>query len=227
MGDGSADTRKPNSDFTAKMRLRVSPGLRQAPVMAFMICLLLLGSACANDGRQSQNGTDADELRRQIDQWLINATDLPLNYAQARFTDIEDPVGVGRAVTYHGANPVTQSWVNVSQFIVVFPDAESSIAGYERYLAKAIPPAYADSWPMPPELEDLEARADQLAGGCYSVQIDDLPMRGCRIVGRYGTVVTELYANVFEDRWLTMAELRRLLERADARLAAARDSDQN
>lgn len=203
------------------------PRLRRlVPTIAVLLCLAYLGSACSI-GRSPSESDETTEIRRRINQWMINATDLPLNYAQARFTDIEDPVGVGRAVTYHGANPVTQSWVNVSQFIVVFPDAESSIAGYERYLAKAIPPAYADSWPMPPELEDLEARADQLAGGCYSVQIDDLPMRGCRIVGRYGTVVTELYANVFEDRWLTMAELRRLLERADARLAAARDSDQN
>jgi hypothetical protein len=37
-------------------------------------------------------------------------------------------------------------------------------------------------------------------------------------MARYDDVVMTLYANVFEDRWLTMAQFKRLLERVDARV---------
>ena len=54
-----------------------------------------------------------------------------------------------------------------------------------------------------------------------TVSADGIPMRSCRVVARYGGLVSTPYANVFEDRWLTMPQFRRLVERFDQRLVDA------
>jgi len=49
-------------------------------------------------------------------------------------------------------------------------------------------------------------------------------LRRCVIVARYDDMVTILYGKVFKDRWMTMAQFRRLLERVDKHMNDARVS---
>ncbi|MFZ2618471.1 MAG: hypothetical protein WA077_21005, partial [Anaerolineae bacterium] len=58
---------------------------------------------------------------------------------------------------------------------------------------------------------------------CNPGVLNDIPVRTCRVTARYGDLVTTIRAQIFEDRWLTMAQFRHLLERVDAKMEAIRE----
>lgn len=68
----------------------------------------------------------------------------------------------------------------------------------------------------------MQSHADKMVVACLPLSINDLPTKSCRVVAQYDDMVTILRGAVFEDRWLTMPQFRRLLERVDARMEAAR-----
>ncbi|MFZ1474257.1 MAG: hypothetical protein WAV79_15150, partial [Anaerolineae bacterium] len=53
--------------------------------------------------------------------------------------------------------------------------------------------------------------------------INDIPNQSCSFIASYGQLITVIHAQVFEDRWLTMAQFRHLLERVDAKMEALRE----
>ncbi|MGB3060842.1 MAG: hypothetical protein WBD79_16675 [Anaerolineae bacterium] len=53
--------------------------------------------------------------------------------------------------------------------------------------------------------------------------INDIPNQSCSFIASYGQLITVIHAQVFEDRWLTMAQFRHLLERVDAKMEAIRE----
>ncbi|MGB4805857.1 MAG: hypothetical protein WBV59_24675, partial [Anaerolineae bacterium] len=93
---------------------------------------------------------------------------------------------------------------------------------YEEAVAAMIPVGYADKWPWPSEL-NFTTHADQIRIGCNPGMFNGIKAVTCRITARYGNLVTTLYGQVFEDRWLTMAQFRHLLERVDAKMEAIRE----
>jgi hypothetical protein len=147
----------------------------------------------------------------------LNATDLPFGWGHRWSNTITEPDGYGLHVVYYGANPRSQSYVNVNQRLVYYRTVESSQAAYQAAVAQAIPAVAAHKWVRPPEL-DFPARADEMTIACLPGRINGIYHRACRVMARYDDVVMTLYANVFEDRWLTMAQFKRLLERVDARV---------
>jgi hypothetical protein len=148
---------------------------------------------------------------------MMDATDLPFGWGHRWSDSIKTPDGFGQRVTYYGANPRSQPYVNVSQYLVYYRTVEHSRAAYQAAVAEAIPAAYADKWIRPPEL-DFTARADEMTIACLPGRMEGIYLRSCSFIARYADVVMTVYANVFEDRWLTMAQFRRLVERVDARV---------
>jgi hypothetical protein len=151
----------------------------------------------------------------------MNATDLPFGWGHPGDASIKSPDGYGLRVVYYGADPHSQSYVNVSQDLVYYRTVALSQVAYRAAVAEAIPTTYADKWVRPPEL-DLAAHADEMTIACLPGRINGIYHRACKVIARYDDVVMTLYANVFEDRWLTMAQFRRLLERVDARANSIR-----
>ncbi len=163
--------------------------------------------------------TQAAIRRHGLD--TMNATDLPFGWGRPRDASIKSPDGYGLRVVYYGADPHGQSYVNVSQDLMYYRTVALSQAAYRAAVAEAIPAAYANKWVRPPEL-DFTARADEMTIACLPGWINDIYHRACKVIARYDDVVMTLYANVFEGRWLTMAQFRRLLERVDARVNSIR-----
>lgn len=151
----------------------------------------------------------------------MNATDLPFEWGHRWSDSIKGPDGYGLRVVYYGADPRGQSYVNVSQDLVYYRTVELSQVAYRVAVAAAIPAAYANEWVRPLEL-DFVARADEMTIACLPGRINGIYHRSCKVVARYDDAVMTLYANVFEDRWLTMMQFRRLLERVDARINSIR-----
>ncbi|MBM4461542.1 MAG: hypothetical protein FJ011_27930 [Chloroflexi bacterium] len=148
---------------------------------------------------------------------MMNATDLPLRWGHRWSDSIKTTDGFGQLVSYYGANPRSQPFVKVSQSLVYYRAVELSQVAYQVAVAEAIPAAYAHKWVRPPEL-DFAVRANEITIACLPGRIEGIYHRSCKVIARYNDVVMTLYANVFEDRWLTMAQFRRLLERVDARV---------
>ncbi len=54
-----------------------------------------------------------------------------------------------------------------------------------------------------------------------AVEANGVPMQSCSAVARYDQIVMTVYGNVFQDRWLTMSQFQRLLERLEQRAREA------
>ncbi len=181
-----------------------------ATVLALILSVAVLAACMPSDPLKQaairRHGWDA-----------LNATDLPFGWGHPWDNTITEPDGYGLQVVYYGANPRSQSYVNVNQRLVYYRTAESSQAAYQAAVAEAIPASAAHKWVRPPEL-DFTAHADEVTIACLPGRMEGIYLRSCSFIARYDDVVMTVYANVFEDRWLTMAQFKRLLERVDARV---------
>lgn len=194
--------------------------LQRRPQLLRAIALALILSAAVLVACMPSDPLAQAAIRRHG--WdSINATDLPFGWGHPWDKTIKEPDGYGLRVVYYGADPRSQSYVNVSQDLVYYRTVELSQASYQAAVAAAIPASAAHKWVRPPEL-DFTARADEMTIACLPGRINDIYHRACRVIARYDDVVMTVYANVFEDRWLTMAQFRRLLERVDARVNSIR-----
>ncbi len=182
-----------------------------SPVVCFLIifCLmaLLLLSSCIRDEMPPA-------VRQRVRLGLIDGADLPFGWGYRSGGPLDVPGGYGQGVGFHGADPVKYPFVLVTQTLEIYPDESASRAAFQARVDEAIPPGYADVWVQPPEL-DFRGNADEIKIACMSVHINGIPTRSCRVTARYGELVTTLWGNVFEDRWMTMAQFRYLVERLD------------
>jgi len=160
-------------------------------------------------------------IRQQVRLGLIDGADLPFGWGYRSGGPLDVPGGYGQDVGFHGADPGKYPFVLVTQTLEVYPDESASRAAFLARVNEAIPPNYADVWIQPPEL-DFRGNADEIKIACMSVHINGIPTRTCEVIARYGKLVTTLFANVFEDRWLTMAQFRHLVERLDQHMQDAR-----
>lgn len=162
---------------------------------------------------------DSSLVLRRFGTGMVDATDLPFGWGDRRMTVAEVPGAIGRNVTYYAEGP-GRSYVNVGQQMRIYPDENTAQIAYEEIVAQAFPAKSADRWLTPTELE-FTGRADQLKIACLPGSINGMPFQGCNVVARYKDMVMDLTANVFEDRWLTMEQFRRLVERVDAKMYQA------
>lgn len=189
---------------------RVSPGIL-AHAVIFVWAVALNVSCQAPDG--------SEYAMRRFATGMVDATDLPFGWGDRRSTAAEVPGAIGRNITYYAEGP-GRSYVNVGQQMMIYPDESAARLAYETIVAESFPAEYADRWLTPPELE-FQGRSDQMKIACLSGAINGIPFEGCSVVARYKDMVMDLTANVFENRWLTMEQFRRLVERVDAKMYRA------
>jgi hypothetical protein len=155
----------------------------------------------------------------------IRTTDLPSGWyhdAGGRGDrDRENEGIVSRWVQFRGSR-TKLAGVLVSQELIDYPDLDLATESYAEIAGQEFP---AENWIWPEHIQ-FESKADQFRLACLAVEAIDgeldnvyAGMHHCTAVGRYGTLVSVIYANVFRDQWLTFDDLQRLLEAADARLA--------
>ncbi len=162
-------------------------------------------------------------IRQQVRLGLIDRADLPSGWGYRSGKPLNVPGGYGQDVGFHGADPNKYSFVLVTQTLEIYPNESASRAAFQTRVDEAIPPGYADVWFQLPEL-DFRGNTDEIKVACMSVHVNGIATRSCRVIARYGEMVTTLYGNVFEDRWLTMTQFRHLVERLDQHMQDARVS---
>ena len=156
----------------------------------------------------------------------MDVADLPALWGHRTGQTLHRSDAVGRRVTYYGPGSQIVSWIYVTQDVFIYPNEAESHNGFETLVDEAIPADYASEWPRPPDL-DFSGHADELAVGCRSGRVDDIPLRSCHMIARYGDMTMWVTANVFDDRWITMPQFGRLLERLDAKLESARKAPES
>jgi hypothetical protein len=149
----------------------------------------------------------------------IQQGDVPDGYVR-QTAQVRELLGVeGRLFYFLGAGR-QQRWVAVSQEVYVFDNPDLAKHAFEERLATMIPSRSADKHVYPSVLL-FPHQADQLQGGCLPSNINGIESNSCVVVARYDDMVIMLVANVFEDRWLTITDFRRVLEAMDRRAVAA------
>lgn len=193
--------------------MRINPvSLGAIAHAAIIVWVVVLNLSC-----QAPDGSEY--AMRRFATGMVDATDLPFGWGDRRSTAAEIPGAIGRNITYYAEGP-SRSYVNVGQQMRIYPNEEAARSAYEETVARAFPAEYSDSWLTPPELE-FEGRSDQMKIACLSGSINGMPFEGCRAIARYHDMVSYLSGNVFENRWLTMEQFRRLVERVDAKMYRA------
>jgi len=116
-------------------------------------------------------------------------------------------------------NPAARSQLSVvlSEIFAVYSTTLFAQQSYPGVLDVLFPPAYADEWKTIDELK-IPHHADELKTACLQDSMNDNPFLSCRTIARYQNVIVVINGNVFEDKWLTRAGFRALLEAADRRI---------
>lgn len=186
--------------------------VRLSPILLILGCALIL-AGCIRDAVPPS-------VRAQLRLAQLDGTDLPSGWGYRSSKLLEVAGGYGQIVGFHGADPARYSFVLVSQTLEIFADIPASRAAFASRVERALPPAAAEAWIVPPELRFGKA-ADESRIACMAVEADSIPMRSCRAVARYGRIVMTVYGNIFQDRWITMPQFQRLLESLEQRAREA------
>jgi hypothetical protein len=164
---------------------------------------------------------ESEEIIHRFSLARMYATDLPFGWGNPRTNTPDEPGAVGRTIVYHGGNPRTEQSANVSQDIHIYIDEEGSKSAYVAKVSQEIPPAHADKWIQPAELV-FKGYADEITIAFLPGNVNGMKLQSCVVVARYGDMVGVLRGNVFENRWMTMIQFRRLVERVDKHMNDAR-----
>ncbi|MFP4344678.1 MAG: hypothetical protein ACLFU8_08300 [Anaerolineales bacterium] len=149
--------------------------------------------------------------------------DLPQGWRRGGVMVESVPNAEGRFYRFYGTANRSESWINVGQIILLYPDVAAARVGYQEQDRQYIPPT-ATQWR---EMEELAFahQADEWHAECLPHSINGSPGFGCRAIARYENLVIVMLGNVFEERWLSMADFRTVLEAMDRRATAALEGD--
>lgn len=198
--------------------------LRRRRLVLVILLLYLVGpAACITPLTPSVSSGVPESPINRLERGLMDATDLPSGWSRRSTGVPNETMGslTARYRDYQGPQREAMIFVRVGQTIYLYRNEAESDAAYKSTLAELIPAAYSDQWPWPPEL-DIRTHADELVIGCNPLVINDVSATTCRVLARYGDLVTVVRGQVFPDRWLTMAQFRHLLERVDMRMESIR-----
>jgi hypothetical protein len=129
------------------------------------------------------------------------------------------PNAEGRFYRFYGTANRSESWINVGQIILLYPDVAAARVGYQEQDTQSIPPT-ATRWREMEELAFVH-QADEWHAECLANSINGSPGFLCIAIARYENLVIVMLGNVFEERWLSMADFRAVLEAMDRRATAA------
>lgn len=158
---------------------------------------------------------------------FIRTTDLPSGWHREGGgigdRDRESEGIISRWVQFRGVPERELLGVLVWQELIDYPDFDQAAQAYAQIVEEEFP---VEEWTWPEQVR-FESKADQFRLACLDVQATyvDVDERywgsyHCTAVGRYGSIISVIYANVFKDQWLTFDDLQCLLEVADTRLAS-------
>lgn len=188
-------------------------GWNRLSVISLLLLVGALLQGCANGSSERLDRLFALRLR---------TSDLPPGWHHDRGAigewDQESKGILSRTVVFLGVPERQRAGVLVWQELVDYPSAAQAEDAYPDIVQAEIP---AKSWAWPEQI-DFHSQADQIQVACAQ-DVDSPETTSCRSVAQYGNYVSIIWANVFEEQWLTMDDLERLLESVDARMAAARD----
>jgi len=196
-----------------KMALAVILGL-----LALLICQFLTGAGVATLMWKHWPTPDSTEV--WFDAARLQVRDLPRGWHYVGGYIENVPGAEARSFWYYGPPGEDKPWVKVFEEIILYPSPQAAVDAYEGWVDTYIPPDYREEWIQPPGVES-HSRADQMVVACLSGYVNGMHHYACRAIGRYGNVVVVLLANVFDDRWLTMADFQAVLEAMDLRIVAA------
>ncbi len=199
-------------------------------VVAVVLGLLLLWGlqvviGAAGASLMLANWPTLTPLEARFQALQLKLEDLPSGWSKGGANVETVPGAAARFLWYYGPSGESKTWVNVSEELILYPDAEASANAYGGWVIDNIPPAHANDWISPPGLK-FSGQADQMIIRCLPGYIDGLHHYACKAIGRYGDVVVTLRANIFDDRWLTMADFQTVLEAMDRRIVAAGKANQ-
>ncbi len=199
-----------------KKKRRVALGL----VVGLSVLLLgaaqvLIGTGVVGDALERSFPTRT-LLEARLDAAQILPADLPFGW-QKGGSQIEDVPGAiaNRFLWYYGPEGREKTWVNVSQQLMIYPDAGSAKAAYQEELL-----GFNEDWILPPDLR-FEGEADEMYIACLPASVNGLPHNGCEVVGLYGEMVSILRGKVFETQWLTAEDFITVLAAMDQRVSAS------
>lgn len=183
----------------------------------FMVLQFLIGAALFKWREQSLPTLSPTES------WFATAAiqvqDLPSGWRWGDVLVENVPPAEGRVFCFFGTADRTVSWINVSETLLLFPDVTSAQAGYQTQRDTYFPPA-AEHWQIRSELS-MTHQADEWHVACLPTNLNGELVQACGVAARYDRVVIILLGNVFEERWLTMADFRAVMEAMDQRIIAA------
>ena len=164
----------------------------------------------------------------RIERGMVDATDLPSGWSLRSTGAPRNSNGaiLARYRDYQGPQRSAMPFVRTGQQMYLYSNEIESREAFQKLVTDSIPSEFADKWPRPVEL-DFTLHASESRIGCSSGLVNNIPHRVCLVIARYDEVVTRLDGLVFEDRWLTMAQFRHLLERVDAKMEAIREPQGN
>ena len=184
---------------------------------------LQVATACLSPLRSPIDVTATETPINRIERGMLDATDLPFGWRLESTGVPQDLTGgiIARYRDYRGSMG-TPIFVRAGQSVALYASEADGDAIYQATVKEMIPVEYEDQWPRPPEL-DFTTQADAITVGCSAGVFNEIPARTCRVAARYGNLVMTIRSQIFEDRWLTMAQFRHLLERVDAKMEAIRE----
>jgi hypothetical protein len=107
--------------------------------------------------------------------------------------------------------------VSLGQDVTFYSTTLLAEQAYSRMLDQAFPPEYIKYWKDVPDLA-FPYQADALKVACLSSKLNGVPFQACRSIARYKKLIVVTLGTVFEDKWLTMAGYRQMLEAVDRRV---------
>jgi hypothetical protein len=159
---------------------------------------------------------------------FITKSDLPVGWygvgGDIGRRDRENEGIIARQVKFAGVPEEEFPSVLVSQELIDYPSPDQATHAYTEIVEEEFP---VKEWAWPEQIR-FKSKADEFHLACLERRVDihgevDERFKGsyfCRAVGRYGSIISVLHANIFKDEWLTFEDLQRLLEAADTRLAS-------
>ncbi len=195
------------------MRMHRCSSIRRRGLF-LLLSLALALSACAKQ-------QIPDDVLHRFALGRIQADDLPFGWSRSLSYPADIPGAFGRLVTFYGANMDTHPFVNVNQTIYIYDSEAASRADYSTRVADGFPAGFPDLWKPVTDL-DLPQQADEAKLACHSGFANDIPMRTCVLVARYGSAIMNLQGNIFEERWMTVSQFQVVIDRLDAKMALIR-----
>ena len=195
---------------------QVSRSATRVGILGLLLLASALLPACTSD---------ANERATRIFALLLRASDLPPGWqrdrgGRGRF-DHESEGIISRFVVFLQAPERQGAGAPVWQELIDYPNTNQAADAFAGIVRIEIPD---NGWTWPEQV-DFPYRADKLEVACVP-QPSSPETTWCTSIAQYGNYISVIYANVFEEQWLTMEDFERLLVAADARLAGAKDLSQ-